>query len=317
MFYFNFPEHYFSISTNQTFILMGFILGPGMQTCIFLVFLVIYSMSLIGNIAIIAAILLGKHLHNPMYFFLSSLAILDIFFISCTVLKLLIILGSDNKAISLTDCIIQLYFYMSLGCIEFNSLAVMSVDRYIAISQPLRYHSIMTKKISLWLILLSWVLGFFPFIYPIVLLSHLSFCGPFELNHFFCECSALVKISCSDTRFFDLIFSTSAAFIVLSSFTVTAVSYSHILTTIMRIPSSSGKRKAFSTCASHFIGVSLAYGTVMFLYVRSVESSSPELNKVVTILNSILTPLSNPFIYTLRNKQVQKVLWVSIKKYRV
>ncbi|KAM4808009.1 olfactory receptor 287-like [Rhinophrynus dorsalis] len=267
-----------------------------------------------GNLSIIAAVLLDKKLQNPMYFFLSSLASLDIFFISCTVVKLLAIMGSDNKAITLTGCILQLYFYMSLGCIELYSLAIMSVDRYMAISHPLRYHAIMTRRISTYLILLSWLLGFFPFIYPIVLLLHLSFCGPFELNHFFCECSVVMKISCSNTRSFDLAFSTSATAIILSTFAITVVSYIHIISTILRIPSSRGKKRTFSTCASHFTAVSLAYGTIMFLYIRSVESSSPELNKVVSIFNSILTPLSNPFIYTLRNKQVQEAFRLTIKK---
>ncbi|OCT98062.1 hypothetical protein XELAEV_18010290mg [Xenopus laevis] len=303
------------LSVNQTtFTLVGFSLGLQMQICMFIVFLGIYLVSVMGNVVILAVTSLRKSLHTPMYFFLCNMAVLDIGFISCTLPKLLTILSSNNKSIAFIGCILQLYFYMCLGSTEFYMLAIMSVDRYVAISYPLRYSTIMTMNVSLLLILLSWVFGFLAFLYPIALLLDLSFCGPFVLNHFFCECSVLVKVSCSDTQTFDMLFSSCASAIVLLSFTITAVSYTNILYTIIRIPSSSGKRKAFSTCASHFIAVNLAYVTVIFLYVRSAKTASPELTKIITILNSILAPLTHPFIYTLRNKQVQDALRVSIKK---
>ncbi|KAE8633798.1 hypothetical protein XENTR_v10002100 [Xenopus tropicalis] len=283
-----------------------------MQICMFIVFLGIYLVSVIGNVVILAVTSLSKSLHTPMYFFLSNMAVLDIGFISCTLPKMLTILSSNNKSIAFMGCILQLYFYMSLGATEFYMLAIMSVDRYVAISYPLRYSTIMTMNVSFLLILISWVFGFFAFLYPVSLLLGLSFCGPFVLNHFFCECSALVEVSCSNTKTFDMVFSSFASAIVLLSFIITAVSYANILYTIVRIPSSCGKRKAFSTCASHFIAVNLTYGTVIFLYVRSAKSVSPEFTKIISILNSILAPLSHPFIYTLRNKQVQDALkqWI-------
>ncbi|XP_075424038.1 olfactory receptor 6E1-like [Ascaphus truei] len=302
---------------NQTeFILVGFTLGPEMQTGVFVVFLILYSMSLMGNLAIIAAISLDQRLHTPMYYFLSSLAFLDIWFISSTVPKLLSILASGNRAISLTGCILQLYFYVSLGTIEFYLLAVMSVDRYVAICHPLRYHSIITSRICLWLVFICWVGGFLTFIFPTVLLSGLSFCGPYEINHFFCDSSAVVKKSCSDIRMFDLVFSSFASAVILGSFIMTFMSYSNILFTIMKIPSANGRKKAFSTCTSHFTVVSLVYGSAIFIYVRPVESSSPDLNKVVALLNSVMTPLLNPFIYSLRNKQVQDVFRNAIYRRR-
>ncbi|XP_044136766.1 olfactory receptor 6F1-like [Bufo gargarizans] len=296
------------IHVNQTkFFLVGFTLGPSAQNTVFLLFFILYLISLIGNLSIITAVWLDKRLHTPMYFFLSSLAFLDIWFISSTVPKLLMILAYNSKIISISGCILQLYFYVSLGTIEFYLLAVMSVDRYVAISYPLRYHSIITNKVCLSLVLISWVFGFITFIYPTVLMFGLSFCGPYEINHFFCDSSAVVKISCSDIHQFDMVFASFASAVILGSFCLTLISYCNILFTIIMIPSTRGKIKAFSTCASHFTVVSLVYGSAIFIYVRPVESSSPDLNKVVALLNSVMTPVLNPFIYTLRNRQVQQV----------
>ncbi|KAM4808010.1 olfactory receptor 287-like [Rhinophrynus dorsalis] len=292
---------------NTTFILVGFSLRAGTQTAVFVLFLVVYLLSLMGNMSIITAIWLGKHLHTPMYYFLCSLAVLDIWFISSTVPKLLIILSSNNRSISLSGCIFQLYFYLSLGSTEFYLLAFMSLDRFVAICFPLRYNAIITSRVSLWLILLSWIGGLSTFIYPTVLILGLSFCGPYEINHFFCDSSAMVKISCSKSQVFNLAYSIAASSVILSSFSMTLVSYCHILFTITKIHSASAKKKAFSTCTSHFIAVSLAYGSAIFIYVRPVESSSPDLNKIVALLNSVLTPLLNPIIYSLRNNQVQQV----------
>ncbi|XP_069819563.1 olfactory receptor 6F1-like [Dendropsophus ebraccatus] len=297
-----------TIHVNQTkFILVGFTLGPRAQNCVFLLFFVLYVISLMGNLSIILAIWFDKQLHVPMYFFLSSLAFLDIWFISSTVPKLLTILAYNNRVISISGCILQLYFYVSLGTIEFYLLAVMSVDRYVAISHPLRYHTIITNKVCLWLLLIAWVFGFTTFIYPTILLFGLSFCGPYEVNHFFCDSSAIVKISCSDIHQFDMVFASFASAVIMGSFCLTFISYCNILFTIVMIPSTRGKIKAVSTCTSHFTVVSLVYGSAIFIYVRSVDSSSPDLNKIVALLNSVMTPVLNPFIYTLRNKQVKQV----------
>ncbi|XP_040275664.1 olfactory receptor 287-like [Bufo bufo] len=295
------------IHVNQTkFILVGFTLGPWAQNTVFLLFFVLYLISLIGNLSIITAVWLDKRLHTPMYFFLSSLAFMDIWFISSTVPKLLMILAYNN-IISISGCILQLYFYLSLGTIAFYLLAVMSVDRYVAISHPLRYHLIITNKVCLSLVLISWVFGFITFIYPTVLILGLSFCGPYEINHFFCDSSAVVKISCSDIHQFDMVFASFASAVILGSFCLTLISYCNILFTIIMIPSTRGKIKAFSTCTSHFTVVLLAYGSAIFIYVRPVENSSSDLNKMVALLNSVMTPVLNPFIYTLRNRQIQKV----------
>ncbi|XP_068107177.1 olfactory receptor 6F1-like [Hyperolius riggenbachi] len=292
---------------NQTrLILVGFTFGPSEQNILLLLFVIVYLISLIGNLSIIVAMCLDKRLHIPMYFFLASLAFLDIWFISSTVPKLLTILASNNRFISLTECILQFYFYVSLGTIEFYLLAVMSVDRYVAICNPLRYHSIISNRVCLCLVLGSWIFGFITCIYPTILMLGLSFCGPYEINHFFCDSSAVVKISCSDVRHFETIVASLASAIIFGSFILTFISYCNILITVLMIPSASGKIKAFSTCSSHFMVVSLVYGSAIFIYVRPVERSS-ELNKIVALLNSVMTPVLNPFIYSLRNKQVQQV----------
>ncbi|KAM9330757.1 olfactory receptor 6F1-like [Gastrophryne carolinensis] len=295
---------------NQTvFILVGFKFSAEIQSEVFFILLVIYLLSIFGNLAILAVICLERSLHTPMYLLLSSLALEDIGFISCTVPMYLIIMATGNGDISKTECIIQLYFYMSFGSISLFLLAFMSVDRYVAISDPLRYQSIITNQTCLCLILISWGVGLFAFIYPIVLLSNLFFCGPFVVNHFFCEGSVLGKISCSDTSFFYIIFTTFAATIILVSCIIIIVSYSYVIAAVMKIPSTSGKRKAFSTCSSHLCAVILTYGTIMFLYVRPADSISSDINKAVNILNSVISPFSNPFIYSWRNKKVQNVLW--------
>lgn len=296
------------ISLNQTiFTLVGFSFKPWVQNGVFLLFILLYFISLTGNMSIISAIWLDRRLHIPMYYFLISLAFLDIWFISSTVPKLLTILSSNNRIISLLGCFLQFYFYVSLGAIEFYLLAVMSVDRYVAICHPLRYHSIISYKVCLCLVIVSWIFGFLTFVYPTVILFDLSFCGPYDINHFFCDSSAVVEISCSDTKQFDMVFASFASAVILGSFALTLISYFNILIAVLKVPSASGKIKAFSTCTSHLTVVSLVYGSAIFIYVRPVESSSSDLNKIVALLNSVMTPVLNPFIYSLRNKQVQHV----------
>ncbi|KAM4808007.1 olfactory receptor 6M1-like [Rhinophrynus dorsalis] len=292
---------------HTTFILVGVTIDPQIQMYVFVLVLVVYLLSLIGNLSIIIAIWLDRRLHAPMYYFHNSLALLDICFISSTVPKLLAILSSDNKGISLLGCMLQLYFYVSLGTTEFYLLALMSVDRYVAICHLLRYHSIITIRTCFCLALICWIGGFFTFIYPFILLSGVSFCGSNEINHFFCDSIVVFKIICSNIHVIELASTILASCVILGSFTLILASYSRILNTIMKIHSASGRKKAFSTCTSHFIVVSFVYGSAIFIYVRPVKNSSPNHNKVAALLNSVMTPLLNPFIYSLRNEQVQHV----------
>ncbi|KAM4808008.1 olfactory receptor 6M1-like [Rhinophrynus dorsalis] len=302
---------------HTTFILVGFTLHPQMQIGVFVLLLVVYLLSLIGNLSIIVAIWLHRSLHAPMYYFLSSLAILDICFISSTVPKLLVLLSSDNRSISLLGCMLQLYFYVSLGTIEFYLLAVMSVDRYVAICHPLRYHAIITSRICFCLALISWIGGFFTVMYSLILMPGLSFCGSKEINHFFCDSTVVLKIICFNNHVLELASIILASCVILGSFTITLASYSRIAYTIMKIPSAIGRKKAFSTCTSHFIVISLVYGSAIFIYVRPVENSSLKFNKVAALLNSVMTPLLNPFIYSLRNEQVKHVFRDVWTKWRL
>ncbi|XP_030042385.1 olfactory receptor 6F1-like [Microcaecilia unicolor] len=297
---------------NQTrvteFVIVGFTLGPHLQLATFALFLLIYLLSLFGNLVIIALTLLDYRFHTPMYFFLSNLAFLDIWFISSTVPKMLVNLVTEDKAISFSGCILQMYFYLAMGSMEFFMVAIMSVDRYVAICQPLRYNNIMNQKSCVLMMLGCWIGGFLDFILPTFMVLRLTFCGPNAINHFFCDNSALVRLACSETQKVELMFFGIASLVILSTLLLTIVSYVYIVITILRIPSATGRRKAFSTCASHFTVVTIVFGSCIFIYVRPAESSSLDLTKGVALLNSVITPFLNPFIYTLRNKKVKPVL---------
>ncbi|OCT98061.1 olfactory receptor 6F1 [Xenopus laevis] len=297
-------------SNNLTeFILLGLPCSPRIQTCIFAVFQCVYILSLFGNIIIIATTCTSHQLQTPMYFLLTSLAFLDIFFISSTVPKLLSILVGGNQVISLPGCLLQLYVYISLGGTEFFLLAAMSLDRYLAICQPLRYSAIMSNDNCWRLIVGSWAFGFLDSIPFIFLISHLQFCSrPLVINHFFCDAPALFLLSCSDTRVAQNVLFGFATPTILTSFIVTVSSYFFILLSIYRISSAHGRRKMFSTCSSHFVVVSIVYGSCIFLYIRPDESGSSSTVKAVSIFNSIFLPFLNPYIYTLRNEIIKNIL---------
>ncbi|KAM4707015.1 olfactory receptor 2AP1-like [Discoglossus pictus] len=297
------------ISHNQTqFILLGFSASLQIQICIFSLLLPVYFLSLLGNLAIIASICLCQYLHTPMYYFLGSLAFLDIWFISCTVPKVLITLLSGNKAISQIGCLMQFYIYVSVGGTEFYHLALMSLDRYLAICNPLRYSTLMTNPLCWKLIISSWIFGFLEFIPAVLLVSQLQWCSSVTtINHFFCDGSALLHMSCSYTNVVEAIIFGVASFAILSSLIPNISSYCCILSCIFAMSSSSGRRKTFSTCSSHLIVVLLAYGSCIFIYVRPAGSMSSGSEKVVAVFNSILSPFLNPFIYTLRNQIFKKL----------
>ncbi|KAE8633797.1 hypothetical protein XENTR_v10002099 [Xenopus tropicalis] len=298
------------LSNNLTeFILLGLPYSPLIQTCIYVVFQCIYILSLLGNATIIATTCTYRQLQTPMYYLLTSLAFLDIFFISSTVPKLLSILMGGSQVISLYGCLLQFYVYMSLGGTEFFLLAAMSLDRYLAICHPLRYSAIMTSDNCRRLTVGSWAFGFLNSIPFMILISQFQFCKrPAVINHFFCDASALLHLSCSDTRVARNMLFGLAASTILSSFIVTVSSYFFILLSIYGISSPHGRRKLFSTCSSHFVVVSIIYGTCIFLYVRSGESGPSSTGKVVSIFNSIFIPFLNPYIYTLRNKILMNIL---------
>ncbi|XP_020765904.2 olfactory receptor 6M1-like [Odocoileus virginianus] len=302
---------------NQTtvteFILTAFPALQKLQIFLFVVLLFTYMLTLTGNGVIISLIWTDNRLQTPMYFFLSNLSFLDILFTSSVTPKLLSFLLKDRKTISLAGCISQTYFFFFLGTVEFILLVVMSFDRYVAICNPLRYTVIMNSRVCLLLVLGCWVGAFLSVLCPVILLSRLPFCQK-EINHFFCDIAPLLQAACIDTRLLERISFLLSSLILLTSLVITTVSYTYIISTILRIPSAQGRQKAFSTCASHITVVSIAYGSNIFMYVRPSQSHSLEFDKVTAVLTIMGTPLLNPFIYSLRNEKVKEVLRDAINK---
>ncbi|KAG3263807.1 olfactory receptor 287 [Ictidomys tridecemlineatus] len=297
-----------NMSTQGPFILLGFPGPKSLRVGLFLLFLVMYLLTVAGNLAIISLVAAHRRLQTPMYFFLCNLSFLEIWFTTACVPKTLDIFASRVGAISMAGCAAQMYFVFSLGCTEYFLLAAMAYDRYLAICLPLRYGGIMTPGLAAWLALGSWLCGFSAIAVPAALIARLSFCGSRVINHFFCDIAPWIVLSCTDTRVVELASFSIAFCVILGSCCVTLVSYVHIIVTIVRIPSTQGRHRAFSTCSSHLSVVLIWYGSTIFLHVRTSVESSLDLTKAVTVLNTIVTPVLNPFIYTLRNRDVKEAL---------
>ncbi|XP_043836656.1 olfactory receptor 49-like [Dromiciops gliroides] len=303
-------------TTVTEIILLGLTDACEFQMLIFVGLLLTYLITLLGNLLIIVVTLMDHRLHTPMYYFLRNFAVLEIWFTSVIFPKMLNNILTGSKTISLLGCFLQCFLYFFLGTTEFLLLAVMSFDRYVAICNPLRYATIMNRRVCVQLVLSSWVGGFLLIIVPSCLTFQQPFCGPNVINHFFCDNFPLLELICADTSLMELIGFMGANVSLLGTLSVTASCYGHILYTILRIPSAKERQKAFSTCSSHIIVVSLFYGSCIFMYVRAGKGSEGEdLNKVVAILNTVVTPMLNPFIYTLRNKQVKLVIREKVGKW--
>ncbi|XP_030043918.1 olfactory receptor 1019-like [Microcaecilia unicolor] len=261
-----------------------------------------------GNFVILTLIFTDHHLHTPMYFFLSNLSVLDIGYTSNIFPKLLDIFITGNDSISFSSCFVQLYFFMSLTCSEFLILAVMAYDRYVAICNPLSYSLIMNKRACTLLAAGSWVLGFLDPVTHIILMSIMSFCHSNEIDHFFCDLATLLNLSCSSTFLVELLSYILGSFLGVSSFLVILMSYTYIIFAILRIRSTEGRYKAFSTCSSHLTVVILFCGTVIGLYMHPSSMQSQEKSKLFSMLYVTLIPLFNPIIYSLKNKDVKNAL---------
>uniref|UniRef100_A0A8C3TEQ4 Olfactory receptor n=1 Tax=Chelydra serpentina TaxID=8475 RepID=A0A8C3TEQ4_CHESE len=297
---------------NQTtvihFILFGLSSDPKIQIFLFVLFLVIYLITLLGNMLIILVIKADPQLHTPMYFFLSNLSFLDISYTSTIMPKMLANLLVERKAISFAGCMVQLYCFVFLGATECFLLAVMAYDRYLAICYPLHYAVAMSDASCTRLAMGSWVTGIFTGLLPCLLISRLPFCGSNQIKHFFCDIPPLLKLSCSDTSTTEVVIFILSLLVLVSCLLLTLVSYLFIILTILKIPSSSGKRKTFSTCGSHLAIVAIYYGTMISMYVRPTSRLSSELNKIVSVFYTIITPLLNPVIYSLRNTDFKDAL---------
>ncbi|CAH2294772.1 olfactory receptor 6M1-like, partial [Pelobates cultripes] len=300
--------------------LPGFTISPELQLFLFVVFLCVYLLTVTANVAIISLVRVDTRLHTPMYFFLSQLSFLEIWYTSSIVPKLLANLAGW-KHISLSSCMSQIYFYFSLGSTEFFLLGVMAIDRYLAICNPLRYTSIMNCQVCIQATSACWAVGFLSVFFLVLLISRLTFCQPAIINHFFCDIPPLLRLSCKETLLEEIVVFFFACSIILTSLLLTVVSYVLIISTIFKISSSKGRQKAFSTCASHFTVATILYGTVIFIYVRPNVSYPLDVNKVMGIFNTMVTPLLNPIIYCLRNKEISLLFGFlekrALKRYRI
>ncbi|XP_007538111.2 olfactory receptor 11G2-like [Erinaceus europaeus] len=291
------------------FILLGFPSSPEMQLVYFGLFSVTFTLTLTGNAAIACAVRWDRRLHTPMYIFLGNFSLLEICYVTTTVPKMLANFLSSSKSISFVNCFAQFYFFFSFGCDEGFYLCIMAFDRYLAICRPLHYPRIMNKQMYTGLIILGWSSGFILFITPVILISCLPFCGPNIIDHFMCDPVPLMMLSCSEDTITQLVYSTLNIIFMIGTFLFVLCSYALVILSVLRMPSAAAsKRKAFSTCASHLTVVLLFFGSVMVMYVSPGSRHPVKKQKIITLFYSVITPLCNPLIYSLRNKEMKTAL---------
>ncbi|XP_077171935.1 olfactory receptor 10A7-like [Paroedura picta] len=304
---------------NQTavseFILLGFGDLPKLQVLLFTLFFIIYLATMTGNLLIVLLVAVDQHLHTPMYFFLGNLSFLESSYSTTIMPKMLTGLLTGDGSISVKACLIQFFIFSFLGGAECYLLSVMSYDRYLAVSRPLHYATVMNGRLCVQLAAGSWVSGILVGTSITVRVSRLSFCGPNKIDHYFCDVIPDIKqISCSDTHFVELSAFIFACIFTLPPFLLTLTSYAFIITTILRIKSITGRQKAFSTCSSHLIVVALFYGTLMLVYMLPRSRNLRYMKKIFSLFYTVLTPMVNPLIYSLRNKEVKEALGKGIGK---
>ncbi|XP_053120239.1 olfactory receptor 11A1-like [Hemicordylus capensis] len=302
-------------TTVTEFLLLGFGNLGDLDFLLFLLFLLIYIVTMVGNILIVALVVSDHSLHTPMYFFLGNLSCLEICYSSNIVPKMLTGFLHQGTTITVAGCKTQFYFFSLLAGTECYLLAVMSYDRYVAICKPLLYAALMDVKVCFQLAAGSWLSSLLIINLTMYLMRQLTFCGPNAIDHFFCDYSPLLKLSCSDTRVIELITTLLAALCSLPPFILTLASYICIILAILRISSTTGRQKAFSTCSSHLIVVSIFYGTIMIVYLLPRTDTLRSWNKIFSLFYIVLTPLFNPLIYSLRNKEVKNALRKALLKF--
>nr|XP_033818123.1 olfactory receptor 1019-like [Geotrypetes seraphini] len=297
---------------NETPITEFLLQGPTdheeLNDFLFFIFLVMYLINLLGNGTMISVISGNSQFHTPMYLFLCILSFVDLCLSSVTVPKMLSNLISGKKTISFYNCFTQLYFFIAFTIEECMLLSIMAYDRYVAICNPLHYISIMNKKVCLTMLLTSFVISIMHAFLHTLLALRLSFCKSNKIQHFFCDLAPLLKLSCTDTSINELLIFTEASLLVMGPFVIILISYVYIIKTILKIQSTGGRHKTFSTCSSHFTVVILFYGTIAFMYFRPSSSYSLQKDKIASVMYNVLSPMLNPFIYSLRNKDVKMAL---------
>ncbi|XP_057343911.1 olfactory receptor 6C2-like [Manis pentadactyla] len=301
-------------SAITTFISLGPTEDPQVQVLIFIFLFLTYMLSITGNLTIIILTLLDSHLKTPMYFFLRNFSILEISFTTVCIPRFLYSMSTGDNTITYNACASQIYFFLIFGATEFFLLAAMSYDRYAAICKPLHYMSIMNNRVCTILVLCCWVSGLMIIITPLGMGLQLEFCDSNIIDHFGRDASPLFKISCSNTWFIEQVVIICAVLTFIITLIGVVLSYIYIIRTILRFPSESQRKKAFSTCSSHMIVVSITYGSCIFIYIKPSAKEEIDINKGVSLLTTSVAPLLNPFIYTLRNKQVKQAFSDTIKK---
>lgn len=300
-------------SVNE-FILLGLTDDPELNVLICLFLFFTYILSITGNLTIITLTLIDSHLKTPMYFFLRNFSFLEISFTTVCIPRFLVSIVTGDRAISYHSCMAQVFFFILLGATEFFLLTAMSYDRYVAIWKPLHYMTIMNSRICNQLVVSSWLAGFLIIFPPVIMGLQLDFCDSNVIDHFTCDTSPMLLISCTDTAFLELMAFFLATFTLMVTLTLVILSYAFILKTILRIPSAEQRKKAFSTCSSHIIVVSISYGSCIFMYVKTSAKEGMVLTKGIAVLNTSVAPMLNPFIYSLRNQQVKESFKKLVKK---
>uniref|UniRef100_A0A8C9QSI2 Olfactory receptor n=1 Tax=Spermophilus dauricus TaxID=99837 RepID=A0A8C9QSI2_SPEDA len=304
---------------NQTlvteFLLLGLTDIQELKPFLFVILLIIYLVNVAGNGAILMIVISDPRLHSPMYFFLGNLACLDICYSTVTLPKMLENFFSTHKAISFMGCISQLHFFHFLGSTEAMLLAVMAFDRFVAICKPLHYTVIMNPQLCTQMAITIWAIGFFHALLHSIMTSHLNFCGPNHIHHFFCDVKPLLELACGNTELNQRLLNTVTGTIATGPFFLTLLSYIYIITYLfLKTQSCNMLHRALSTCASHFMVVVLLYAPVIFTYIRPTSGSSMDMDWLIAIMYTVVTPALNPLIYTLRNKEVKGALNRAIRR---
>ncbi|XP_045679040.1 olfactory receptor 11G2-like [Phyllostomus hastatus] len=292
----------------SVFILLGFPCTWETQMFLFSLFSVTYVLTLVGNLCIICSVWWDRCLHTPMYVLLANFSFLEIWYVTSTVPNMLANFLSETSTISFSGCFLQFYFFFSMGTTETFLLSAMAFDRYLAICRPLHYPTVMTVERCIRTGACCWVCGFSCFLLPVYLISQLPFCGPNTIDHFLCDPGPLIKLSCVPAPAIEITCGILNSVLIFATFFFITGSYTLVIRAVLKVPTAEGRHKAFSTCGSHMAVVSLFYGSIMVMYVSPTADNLAGIHKIVTLFYSVLTPLFNPLIYSLRNKEMNKAL---------
>ncbi|XP_069506118.1 olfactory receptor 5V1-like [Ambystoma mexicanum] len=304
-------------TTTNEFIIVGFFDIPKLQIPLFVALTLIYPLTLVGNLLIMVIVYCNRDLHTPMYFFLTNLSFIDIIYTTTIAPKMLAQAFQDSAHVSLSDCVVQIYFFLATMSVELILLSLMAYDRYVAICSPLRYMTIMNKAVCIQMAAGSWIVGLLDALPHSLLLSRLSYCESHTINHFFCDVTALMTLSCTSTRTIEATAYGLGTLIGFLPFIFIITSYINIISAVLKIQSSKGRHKVFSTCVSHLTVVILFYGSICSTYMRPKSTQSMYSNKLMSLSYIAVTPLCNPIIYSLKNKDIKKALmktWNNHKK---